>query len=714
MTKSPIGQPISRVDGRAKVTGAARYAADWPAPGLLYGYVVSSEIARGKIEKIDLTEALAIEGVVQVFTHENAPSLAGADRKYRDDIAPPGSPFRPLHDAEIHFSGQPIALVVARTFEIARYAASIVRVTYRAAAHSTDLMASRDKGFGPKKRLLVDRPPKPRGKAERAFDASPVQHEAEYLAPPEHHNPMELFGATVVYEDDGRLLIYEKTQGVSNDHRYLQKVFGMKPTELRVMAPFVGGGFGSGLRPSYALFLAVLAARELKRSVRVTITRQQMFTMGHRPATLQRVALGASADGKLQSLTHEALSETSRFEEYTENVVNTSGALYKCANVTMSHEIVELDINTPVDMRAPGSAWGAWALESAMDELAYAGKVDPLALRETNYAERDGNHDRPFSSKELRACYRQGAERFGWDRRSPEPRSMREGHKLIGWGVATGFWEANQMPAIARAILSVDGKLTVSSGTTDIGPGTYTVMTQIAAAELGLAIGDVTFRLGDSTLPLAPVQGGSFTVSTVGSAVKAACAEVKKVLARLAKRDASLAIPELMRKHNLQAIEKVGAGVPNLPKQSKVTRTAHTAVFVEVKVDADLGVIEVSRVVTAVAAGRIMNPKLAQSQIMGGIVWGIGMALEEKSEMDHRLGRYINDNYAEYHVPVNADIQSIEVLFVEEEDTIVNPLGAKGVGELGLVGVAAAVANAIFHATGVRVRELPITLDNLL
>lgn len=742
MSLRPIGQPVSRVDGRAKVTGEARYAGEWNVPGLLYGVVVSSEITRGRILRFRLERSFAVAGVVQIFTHENRPDTAKRSGKYSDDIAPPGKPFRPLHDADIHFAGQPIALVVADTFEAARAAAAAVEVDYERASFSTDLPANRSKAFVPKNRMGIEPPPKPRGHAEKALGTAVHRHEAEYTAPAEHHNPMEPFAATVVYDERGKLFVYEKTQGVQNDRRYLAAVFDMKKDDIELKAPFVGGGFGSGLRPQYQLFLAVMAARELRRSVRVTLTRQQMFTLGHRPASLQPVSMGADAEGRLVALTHDSISETSQFEQYSENVVAWTAALYSCPNVRVSQKVVALDTNTPVDMRAPGAAWGLWALESAMDELAFAAKVDPLEFRLRNYAEKDESKGHGFSSKELRACYRLGAERFGWAKRSAEPRSMREGHHLIGWGHATGVWEANQMPANARAILSVDGRLTVSSGTTDIGPGTYTAMTQIAADAFGLPMDRVTFRLGEAALPFAPVQGGSFTAATVGSAVKKVCEDLRSELLTLARKlkhpalgkvsskdalevedgfvrvraEPSRAVPvsEVLRLSGVHGLEKKSISVPNLVKQSRYTRNSHAAVFVEVRVDERLGIIEVTRVVSAVAAGRILNPKTARSQILGGVVWGIGMALHEHSMMDTTLGRYVNPNLAEYHVPVNADIRDIDILFVDETDDIVNPLGVKGIGELGIVGVAAAVANAVFHATGVRVRSLPITLDKVL
>lgn len=722
-TTKYIGQPTSRVDGRVKVTGEAKYAAEFNVPNLTYGYVVSSEIAKGKITKIDASDALNLEGVLQVFTHENAPGTAWFDSSYRDETAPAaGSPFRPLHSDKIKYSGQPVALVVAETFEIARYAALLVRVEYEREEHVTDLNAKREEAYKPKTRSGIKPPPKPRGNAEKAFANAATQHEAEYASPVEHHNPIETFATTVVWDSDDKITVYDKTQGALNSHQYVCNVFGYSKDDVRVISPYVGGAFGSGLRPQYQLFLAVMAARELKRSVRVSLTRQQMFTFGHRPNTVQKLALGAAPDGTLEAIIHEALAETSQFEDFTEIVVNWSGMLYQCDNVKLDYKVAKLDLYTPMDMRAPGAVVGVYALECAMDELAYKLGVDPLELRLKNYAERDQNEDKPFSSKELRECYRQGAEKFGWAKRNPEPRSMRSGDNLIGWGMATGIWDAQQDKASAKAVLSIDGKLTVSSATADIGTGTYTIMTQIAAETLGLPIDDVTFKLGDSSLPQAPIEGGSWTASSVGSAVKAVCDEVCKKLFKLAQKmdnsplaDAKLedvtfadgyirwshdpthavSITEAMRHGEVNSIEEETKSKPDESKQSQYTRNTHSAVFCEVKVD-ELGTIQVTRVVSAIAGGRILNPKTARSQILGAVVWGIGMALEEESVVDQTFGRFMNHNLAEYHVPVNADVHDIDVIFVEENDTIVNPLGAKGLGEIGIVGVAAAIANAVF------------------
>jgi xanthine dehydrogenase YagR molybdenum-binding subunit len=730
--KPYIGTPTSRVDGRAKVTGAAKYAGEFNTPGLAHGSVVESTIPRGRIARIDTTAALRVKGVLDVLTHENRPRMADATHAYKDDVAPDGSPFRPLYDDKIMFSGQPIALVLAEEWEIARFAASLVRVEYEAKAHATDLLAQRDRAFA------IEKPEKPRGNAKKAYAAAKVRHEAEYYIPIEHHNPMELFAATVMWDGDGKLTVYDKTQGVQNVQRYLCSVFDMKAGDVRVVSPYVGGAFGSGLRPQYEVVLAVLAARALERSVRLVLTRQQMYALGYRPATIERLALGAKADGTLQAITHEAIAITSRYEEFARNDTGWSGMLYKCANARYEHRLARLDVPTPSDMRAPGAATGVYALECAMDELAVALALDPLELRLRCYSERNQNENIPYTSKALRACYRQGAQAFGWEKRIPEPRSMRDGSELIGWGMATGIWEALQMKFAVRIVLTANGHAEVACATSDIGTGTYTIMAQVAADMLGLPLDNVTVKLGDSTLPLAQVEGGSWTAASVSHAIARTSDEVRKDLWHLAKamphsplaaakledvalvdgkivskKEAGLAvsIADAMRHGALGRIEHESA--TNFTDDGSYARNTHSAIFAEVKVDEQLGVIRVTRVVNAVAAGRILNTKTAHSQIMGGVVWGIGMALHEETLVDHNFGRVMNANIAEYHVPVNADVHDIEVIFVDEPDEIINPLGIKGVGEIGIVGTAAAIANAIYHATGKRVRDLPITLDKL-
>jgi xanthine dehydrogenase YagR molybdenum-binding subunit len=729
-----FGKPTSRVEGRAKVTGAAKYAAEYNVPGLAHGFVLSAAIARGRIKQIDTAEALAVDGVLDVFTHAHRPKLASSDEKYSDEVAPPGAPFRPLYDDRIRFSGQPVALIVAEEPELARFAASLVRIEYEAQEHVTDFEAQLGRAAVRNREAANLHK---RGDPANAFAKAPVRIEAEYRIPVEHHNPMEMFGATAVWEGDGRITVYDKTQGPQNCRNYVANVLGMDHDEVRVLSPYVGGGFGSGLRPQYELPLAAMAARALERSVQVALTRQQMFTLGYRSANVQRLALAAERDGRLVSFRHEFIGMTSQFEDFQRNYVGWSRQLYKCDNAELGQKLVKLDQNTPCDMRAPGGAEGLYAIECAMDELAYAANIDPLELRLVNYSDRDQLEGKPYSSKALRECYRQAAERFGWSKRSPQPRSMRDGNELVGWGMATGIWEAMQLKASARAVLTANGSVEIASATADIGPGTYTMMTQIAAEMLGVPLDQVTAKLGDSTLPDAPVEGGSFTTSSVGSAIHAACRAVQKDLLRFAQQmpDSPLAgarlgdvafadgkirrddgrevlLADAMRAGKVDRIEKEASAEPN--ESGKFSHYAHSAVFVEVKVDEQLGVIRIARVVSAVAAGRILNPKIAGSQILGAVVGGIGMALHEETMTDHRYGRFMNHNLAEYHVPANADVQTIDVIFVEERDDNINPLGVKGVGEIGIVGTAAAIANAVYHATGKRVRDLPITIDKLM
>jgi xanthine dehydrogenase YagR molybdenum-binding subunit len=742
---SYIGTPTSRVDGRAKVTGVAKYAAEFNepglalGPGLAHGSVVTSAIAKGRILEIDTSEALRVAGVIDVLTHQNRPDMASTDDAYKDETAPEGSPFRPLYDGNIKFNGQPIALVIAEEPEIARFAASLVRVKYDEEAHVTDLYRQRDTAVAAAKPgESMFGPPKPRGAAARALTAAAVRHTAEYYVPIEHHNPMELYASTAIWHGDEKITVYDKTQGVQNVHGFLCGALELEPDDVRVMSPYMGGGFGSGLRPQYQVLLAVLAARALERSVRVVLTRAQMYVLGYRPAMLQRIALGANSGGTLEAITHDAVTVTSQYENFFRQETGWSGLLYTCANANYEHKLARLDLATACDMRCPSAATGVYALECAMDELAVALKLDPLELRLRCYSERDQNSDRPYSSKNLRECYQQGAQAFGWQRRNAEPRSMREGSELVGWGMATGVWEALQMPIAVRIALSSNGHAEVSCATSDIGTGTYTIMAQVAADMLGLPLENISIKLGDSTLPQSPVEGGSWIAASVANGIATTAAAVRSELLRLAKQianspladagtdEVTLAAGKLVSKGDasraVSIADAMRSGAVDRIEQQKSTTFAddgshahntHAAVFAEVKVDEQLGVIRVTRVVNAVAAGRILNTKTASSQIMGAVVWGIGMALHEETLIDHKFGRIMNANIAEYHVPVNADVHDIKVIFVDEVDASVNPLGIKGVGEIGIVGVAAAIANAVYHATGKRIRDLPITLDKL-
>jgi xanthine dehydrogenase YagR molybdenum-binding subunit len=731
---SYIGTPTSRIDGHVKVTGAAKYAGEHTVDGLAYGAVVTSTIPKGRIARIDLSEALQVERVLDILTHENRPPMARAAKAYKDDVAPEqGAPLRPLYDDTILFDRQPIALVLAEDWEAARFAASLVRVEYKPEPFATDLFAERDNA------VTMKKPEKPRGRADEALAAAPVRHQAEYFIPNEHHNPIELHASTAIWEGDGKLTVYDKTQGVQNVQKYLCSVFNMKSDDVRVLSPYMGGGFGSGLRPQYQALLAVLGTKALQRSVRLVLTRHQMYALAYRPASIERLAIGAQPGGTLDAITHEAIAVTSRYEDFSRNDTGWSGLLYKSDHARYEHKLARLDLPTPSDMRAPGAATGVHGLECAMDELAVALKLDPLEVRLRCYSDRDQHDDIPYTSKKLRECYRQGAEAFGWHTRNPQPRSMRDGTELVGWGMASGVWEALQMPTAARIVLTANGHAEVACSFSDIGTGTYTIAAQVAADALGLPLDNITVKLGDSTLPQAPVEGGSWGAASVAHAIAKTAGEVRGELLRAARTmpnspfadakpesvalvdgklvDAKdhgrgVSIADVMRHARLGRIARESKN--SFKTDDAHARNTHSAVFAEVKVDEELGVIRVTRVVSAIAAGRILNTKTGRSQILGGVVWGIGMALHEETLIDHAFGRIMNADLAGYHVPVHADVHDIDVIFIEEPDEVINPMGIKGIGEIGIVGVSAAIANAVFHATGKRVRDLPITLDKVM
>lgn len=734
-----IGREMSRVEGVAKVTGKAKYAAEFKVPNLAYGFIVTSTIAKGAIKSIDTAEASRAPGVINILTHENYPKPAppaSTELKPEVNRNVPDKSFRALASNQIFFNMQPIALVLAETFEQARYAARLVKATYTPEKQMTEIAGSLEKALVPN----PERAAKPRGNPAEAFKSAPVKIEAEYTIPIEHHNPMEPHGAIAFWEGD-RLTIFDKTQGVYVVRRHLATSFNIPEENVSVVSPFVGGAFGSSLRPNYYPALTAMAARVVKRPVKVVYTRTQMFTgHGYRSDTWQKVSLGAERNGKLTALIHDSRNNSSTFEDWLENTTTYTRTIYACPNAQTSQQLVRTDLSTPAPVRAPGAVSGMFALECAMDELAYELKIDPLELRLINYTDVNPDSGKPYSSKALRECYRMGAEKFGWKDRKMEPRSMRDGRLLVGWGMATGVWGAFQQAASVRIALKSDGSAHVASGTADIGPGTYTVMTMIAAEYLGLPAERVKFELGDTKFPRAPVQGGSFTTASVGSAIYESAQNIRRKLLEMANKDASspikdakledvemtdgrlqvkndssrfVNISELMRRSNLNELVDVHEAKPS-PEREKYATGAHGAQFVEVKIDPDTKVIKVTRAVEVTACGRIMNPKTSHSQENGGIVWGIGMALQEATEIDHRYGRIMNPNLQHYHVPVNADVLNVETIFIEEDDKIVNPLGIKGMGELSMVGIPAAIANAVFHATGKRIRDLPITPDKLL
>jgi xanthine dehydrogenase YagR molybdenum-binding subunit len=707
MTTAVIGQPISRVDGRQKVTGRATYAAEFDVPRLAHGAIVRSTVANGRIASIDSAAAERAPGVVTVVTHRNAPRLAYRPHKGAPDPAV-GERLHILQDDRVNHQGQPLALVIADTLEQANYAATLVRVTYAPEAGITDVERVEPVLLTPQQN---GRPSEiRRGNPEGALAAAEVKVDQTYVIPRENHNPIEMH-ATIAAWDGDRLTLWDKTQWVHNTADEIAAVFGIPTENIRVISPFVGGAFGSGLRTWPHVTLAALGARVARRPVKLMLSRREMYYgVGYRPHTVQRVALGASRDGRLAAIVHDGYQETSTYEEFSEALLNASRFLHSCPNVFTLHRIARLNVHTPTYMRAPGEASGVFALESSMDELAIALSIDPVELRLRNEPEQDEFKKLPFSSRSTRECYRVAAERFGWCRRNPEPRSMRDGHWLIGWGMASATYPMNYAPASAMARLLPDGTAEVTSASSDMGPGTWTSMTQVAAETLGLPIERVRFTLGDTRLPRAPIHGGSMTMASVGSAVQAACRRAREdALARGGANDLTNAMSRIG-----QAIEASADLKPGDASQ-RFSMHAFGAVFVEVAVDPDLGETRVRRIVGAYGAGRIVNPKTTRSQCIGGMIGGIGMALMEHSMVDGRNGRVPNANFAEYAVPVHADAPAVmDVIFVEEHDPHVNPLGVKGVGEIAMVGVAPAIANAIFHATGKRIRELPITPNKLL
>jgi len=732
-----VGMPMDRTDGIAKVTGQARYAAEFSPPGMVYGYLVRSNIASGNILKIDTHEALHVPGVLQVLTHYNAPRLPQGGRAA---VNPPsGRVISVLQEDRVYYNGQPVAVIVAERFESAVRAASKVRVEYQ--VQQPELVFGNAKlGAYKPKDARQQSPDDGWGDIDTGVQTSDALIDAVYTTPMQTHNPMEPHATIAVWEGE-QLTLYDATQGITGTRNTVSKALGIPADHVRVISPFVGGGFGCKGSTWSHVVLAAMAAKTVGRPVKIVLSRQQMFgPVGGRPQTEQRLVLGATKDGRLNAVRHDSLSHTSFMEDFVEPCALQTRMLYATPNAVTTHRLLKLNVGTPTFQRAPGEATGMFALESAMDELAYALNMDPVALRLANHAEKEPHHGKPWSSKSLKQCYEIGARRFGWHRRSSRPASMREGNEFIGYGMATATYPANRMTASASARLLADGTAIVRTGSQDIGTGTYTVMTQVAADALGITPENVRFELGDSQMPAAPISGGSMTVASVAPAVQAACLAVKEKLIELAinaedspfarapagdivaekgwlrlKADPNRCLPytHFVALNGGQPVEATVESKPG-EEHDKYAMHSFGAVFAEVRVDADLGRVHVPRVVGSYAVGKLLNAKTAESQLMGGIVWGISMALLEETHVDQRNGRIVNSNLAEYHVPVNADIGVIDVSFIDEDDPYINPLGAKGIGEIGITGITAAVANAVYHATGNRIRDLPITLDKLL
>ncbi|AIE84044.1 xanthine dehydrogenase family protein molybdopterin-binding subunit [Fimbriimonas ginsengisoli] len=746
--KGVVGQPLDRVDGKLKVTGGARYASEFEAPNLAHAVLVQSTIAKGRVTRIDTREAERSPGVVAVITFENMPKAARPTN-------PPGGQTIPLLSPDIKYSGQNLAVVVADTLEEAQYGAELVRVEYAAEPPDTDFEKHLDQAFAPRSA---------RGNTKRGDFAANIggatkKLDQVYRTPIEHHNPMEPHATVAVWGPDG-LLAYDATQGVSNSQRNLAEEFGLPQDKVHVINPFVGGGFGCKGQAWPHSPIAAMAAKAVGRPVKLTLTRRQMFTSnGHRPPTHQKEVIGTDAGGKLVALQHQSVNHTSEADIFQEPTGSVVGMLYSCPNVEVEHKLVRVNVGAPTYQRAPGESTGSFAHETAMDELAWELGIDPVELRLRNYAEKDESEDKPFSSKSLRECYEQASAHFGWSRRNPKVGSMRDGNFLVGYGMATASYPANFWPAAAKARMLADGRVQIMCGTQDLGTGTYTILTQIAADGVGVHPSQVRVEIGDSFLPGAPVSGGSCSAASAGSAVQLAAEALRGAVIAYATGDANsplgglsaqdldvkdgrvfskanpskgITYPEILAKYGKTVVEQQAFARPGIERGPSGPRTnqgqaqgdkgkgegysmhAFGAQFCEVHIDPDIRMVRVARWTGAFGIGKVLNEKTVRSQLQGGIVWGIGMALLEESLLDPRYGRFVNSNLAEYHVPVNKDVPPIEILLMDEKDSVVSPVGAKGAGEIGITGAAAAIGNAIYHATGKRVRDLPITLDKIL
>jgi xanthine dehydrogenase YagR molybdenum-binding subunit len=736
---SVIGAPLDRVDGRLKVTGAATYTAEHRIAGVTHAAVAPSTIARGRITRLDTSAAQAAPGVLGVITHLNAPRLSRPRPFLLEGAAI--QTLVPLQDETIHHAAQPVAVVVAETLEQAQYAARLVAVEYETMEPRTELEKYLNEAYPHQPMFGTIQPDSTRGNLSSGLSDAEVQVEQTYRTPIEHHNPMEPHAAIATWDADGGLTVYDTSQGVYVTRQGLAEEFGLPPEKVRVICPFVGGGFGckGGLWP-YTV-VAAIAARHVGRPVKVVLTRAEMYAFnGYRAETLQHMHLGARRDGTLTATVHHSTSTGSSAGEFPETCPEVTKVLYACPNLETQVRLVRLDLGAPTFMRAPGEATGSFALESAMDELACELGMDPVELRLRNYAETDPESGNPWSSKGLRACYEQGVERFGWARRNPEPRSTRDGRWLVGMGMATASYPSTSFPAQAKASILANARAVVSSATADLGTGQYTAMTQVASDALGLPTEQVTFELGDTAQPFAYVAGGSSGVRSVGPAVRLAAEAARRRLIELATRDEDSPLAgygaeavgaqdgelflrhdpskresyaAIMARHGLQEVTGEG-GVPAVSMPNGHRVNAFGAQFVEVRVDPDLGVVRVNRALGVFDIGTVINAKTARSQAIGGIVFGIGMALLERTAIHSQLGKVVSPNLTAYLLPVHADVPAIDAFFVDVDDPYVNSLGAKGVGEIGITGVAAAIASAVYHATGKRIRNLPITCEALL
>jgi xanthine dehydrogenase YagR molybdenum-binding subunit len=730
---SLIGAPVDRVDGRVKVTGSAVYSGDVDLPRLAHAVLVLSTVASGRITTLDTTAALHMPGVLAVLTHLNAWRLPQGGRA---GVNPPaGRVLTLLQDDVVHFNRQPVAVVVAESLDQAAAGARRVNVTYAVEPATLNFDEAKPNAHAPEK---ANQEPTDSERGQIPLDAF-ARVEAVYTTPMEHHNPMEPHATVAQWQGDS-LTLYDATQFVSGCQSTIAKTLGIPKDNVRVICPYVGGGFGCKGSTWAHVALAAMAARQVGRPVKLVLERPQMFgPVGGRPQTEQHLMISANDSHRFTGTRHDVFSHTSMIEDFTEPSALQTRMQYDCDNVKTAHRLVRLSVGTPTFQRAPGEATGTFALESAIDELAYRLKLDPLELRRRNEPAIDQDKRLPWSSRKLLECYSQGAEVFRWSLRNPEPGSMSAGRFKVGLGMATATYPANRSAAAASATLTTDGILIVRSGTQELGTGMYTIMTQLAAETLGLPLERVRFELGDSRFPQAPVSGGSQSTASVAPAVQSAVVELRRKLIALAIADAGSPafgaatdevvieqgsigrrgqerrepVAATLARSGGRALEAEGTAKPGDEKRH-YSLHSFGAVFAEVHVDQDLGIIRVPRIVGRYDVGRLLNAKTGRSQLLGGVVMGVGMALMEESILDERYGRIVNANLAEYHVPTNADIGLIDVAVIDDADPYIDPQGARGIGEIGITGVAAAIANAVYHATGVRVRDLPITLDKLL
>src|SRR5215218_8626186 len=688
-TGTVIGTLLDRIDGPQKVTGTAPYAYEHHVDNPLYLYPLHSDIARGGVARIDAGEAEALPGVIAVISHHNAPTLA--DTRDRE--------LAILQSDEISFRGQYIGAVVAETFEVARHAANLVSISYDEDRHDATFTPDRDDLYTPDRLNAGFPTDTEEGDVDEAFSSAAVTLDETYSTPLEHNNPMEPHTTVAVWEA-GDLTLYESTQGAHTTRRTIARLFGLDRDRVRVVALHVGGGFGSKGLPHANTVLAVMAAQMVEgRPIKFALTRQQMFScVGYRTPTVQRVRLGADESGRLTATSHEVVEQTAKIKEFAEQTAYATRTMYATETRRTTHRLAALDVSVPSWMRAPGEAPGMYALESAMDEMAIKCNLDPIEFRILNEPDDDAETGLPYSSRNLVACLREGAQRFGWEGRDPTPRDRREGRWLVGTGVASGMYPVFRMPGSkARITCEENGSYVVEIGATDIGTGTWAALTQIAADALEVSVEDIDLRIGDTDLPSASVAGGSSGITAWGSTIFGAAHAFRG-----------------RHGHNPAAGDTAEAGMPDNPDTENYAMHAFGAYFAEARVDEDTGEVRVPRMTGVFAVGNVINAKTARSQFIGGMTMGLGMALHEKSLVDPRFGHVVNHDFAEYHIPTNADVGEIYIAWIEEEDPYVNPMGSKGIGEIGIVGSSAAVANAVYHASGIRVRDLPITPDKLI